>query len=355
MYSHNPLDSPAPPSLLRRPWSPEQNDDPASHSLQYHHNDAHYQLDGDDYDSRYPLPRSTQRRDQSDPSVEALDLADYAQTLQRQQQHNSISCVPESYSARPFMHGLPSRDSLTPPSLVSRDTLSSSTSGPSRYSSRQQTHKPFSLPAPSQPHSNPPSSNNPYGRFDAGRPSPQVYRSSNPEIDIAQFPSWSQDWYHQDRLASHPEYPSNAAFSPKSSPFNPNHSFHHNSYPATGTDSPHDPYAATDSERDLLPWNNDLPSYERPLDSSLKEERLRMLEHEFGSSGKTGHQPDFVDEGGKGVVGSVDEKGKLITQGPRKRIAVRVLQIILSLVAAIPAIYAAVVSRPVPAGSVHSC
>ena len=80
-----------------------------------------------------------------------------------------------------------------------------------------------------------------------------------------------------------------------------------------------------------------------------------MLEHEFGSSGKTGHQPNFVDEGGKGIVGSVDEKGKLITQGPQKRLAVRALQIILSLVAAIPAIYAAVVSRPVPAGSVHSC
>jgi hypothetical protein len=75
---------------------------------------------------------------------------------------------------------------------------------------------------------------------------------------------------------------------------------------------------------------------------------MRMLEREFGSASmQPGRRKgmDFVDEEGKPIVGTVDAKGYIVTQGPRKRLAARVLQIIFSLAAAIPSIYAAVVRR----------
>lgn len=72
-----------------------------------------------------------------------------------------------------------------------------------------------------------------------------------------------------------------------------------------------------------------------------------MLEREFGpnsSKGKGKAQGDFVDENGKPLIGTVDAKGNLVTQGPKKRVAMRVLQILFALGAGVPAIYAAVVS-----------
>lgn len=108
-----------------------------------------------------------------------------------------------------------------------------------------------------------------------------------------------------------------------------------------------------DSSRDLLPWSNDDPlDHDSPIDSTLKEERIRMLEREFGpkSKGKGRADPhdtgDFFDESGKPMVGTVDPKGNLVTQGPKKRLATRVFQILLALTASIPAIYAALVSLP---------
>lgn len=72
---------------------------------------------------------------------------------------------------------------------------------------------------------------------------------------------------------------------------------------------------------------------------------MRMLEREFGpesDSGKWKGQ-EFMDSEGRPLVGTVDDKGYIITQGPRKRLSVRALQIVLSLGAAIPSIYAALV------------
>lgn len=70
-----------------------------------------------------------------------------------------------------------------------------------------------------------------------------------------------------------------------------------------------------------------------------------MLEREFGPNAKSKRSSgnSFVDENGKPLVGTVNEKGQLVTQGPKKRIAVRVFQMILALGAAIPSIYAALV------------
>jgi len=68
-----------------------------------------------------------------------------------------------------------------------------------------------------------------------------------------------------------------------------------------------------------------------------------MLEREFGSKAKEGA---FEDADEKPVIGSVDDHGKLITQGPKKRIAMRAVQILLTLAAAIPSIYAALIIKP---------
>jgi hypothetical protein len=99
----------------------------------------------------------------------------------------------------------------------------------------------------------------------------------------------------------------------------------------------HDLYAATNSSssRDFVPWSGtDTPNYDLPLDPELKEERIRMLEHEFRSGAV-----DPVEE----PVGSVDEKGRLVTDGPKKRVAVRVIETVLALGIAVSVVYSALV------------
>lgn len=77
----------------------------------------------------------------------------------------------------------------------------------------------------------------------------------------------------------------------------------------------------------------------------MKEERMRMLEREFGGKG-TGKGGYGDDEAEERVVGSVDEKGNLITQGPKKRIATRWIQILFAFGAGIASIYGAVIIKP---------
>jgi hypothetical protein len=68
-----------------------------------------------------------------------------------------------------------------------------------------------------------------------------------------------------------------------------------------------------------------------------------MLEREFGAQNKSKNLQDGLDESGNPIIGSVDENGRLVTQGPKKRIVLRMLQIILTLTAGVPSIYAALV------------
>lgn len=96
-----------------------------------------------------------------------------------------------------------------------------------------------------------------------------------------------------------------------------------------------------ESTRDLLPWSGDPPSYGPPIDPEIKEERIRMLQREFGAKFKKGL--GIGGEEGDRVVGSVDENGQLVTQGPKKRSAMRVLQGLLALGSGASAIYGAVV------------
>lgn len=93
------------------------------------------------------------------------------------------------------------------------------------------------------------------------------------------------------------------------------------------------------SSRDAgaVPWGSaaaDGPT----VDAEVREERLRMLEREFG--GKNVGNPAEEEER---LVGSVDSKGRLITEGPKKRTTTRWIQCLLSLLAAGSSLYAALV------------
>lgn len=246
----------------------------------------------DPYD---PLPSITHvhhsRQDPSDVSVEALDLA--AEPV------SPLPTVPSS----------------------------------SRYHSRRH----FSLPPPSD--------------TTFARP----VQSVDSEIDISRFPVWSRDWYTSTksipRLNSPPDIytplpVSQFNFSANPSPFDL--AYKHKEGPSV-YEHLSSPFAH-DASRDILPWSSDPSNNGTPLDASVKEERIRMLEHEFGPQNKSkshSNIQDGLDENGNPVIGSVDEKGKLVTQGPKKRIALRVLQIFLTLAAGVPSIYAALVIKPI--------
>lgn len=63
-----------------------------------------------------------------------------------------------------------------------------------------------------------------------------------------------------------------------------------------------------------------------------------MLEREFGGKNVGKH-----NEQEERLIGSVDSKGRLITEGPKKRAATRWIQCLLSLLAAGSGLYAALV------------
>ena len=68
-----------------------------------------------------------------------------------------------------------------------------------------------------------------------------------------------------------------------------------------------------------------------------------MLERKFGTT--KARSSAFLDERGKPIIGTVDAKGNLVTQGPKKRFVLRMVQILLAGTAAIPSIYAAIVIK----------
>ncbi|KAJ7273278.1 hypothetical protein C8J57DRAFT_1449746 [Mycena rebaudengoi] len=338
MYADPRLDTPPPQSQFRRPWSPEPYDPrPSGYQEEVYQPDYGYGYP----EYGYGAQAAPRRREASDVSVEALDLADYAMTLRTHQANPFYG--QDMYPPSPPLHRpLAAR----PPSVVSRmDTLSSNT-----HSSRPRgpPRRPYSLPPPSvQSHSSrtshPRSSNYP------ARSPPQ----SAPDIDTAHFPAWSRNWYANKPTASPPDiYTSlpRSSFTPKRSPFAPGTLF-------PESDAAYDPYATAgasslgyDSTRDLLPWSSDPPDYGPGIDPTLKEERMRMLEREFGphakGPGAAGPAGDFLDENGKPLIGTVDARGQLVTKGPRRRMALRISQILLALAAAIPAIYGALVIKP---------
>jgi hypothetical protein len=102
--------------------------------------------------------------------------------------------------------------------------------------------------------------------------------------------------------------------------------------------------SAAGSQRDLLPWSSaNGGNIEERVSEDVKAERLRMLEREFGGAGDAKYGKDRGEEGPDGLIGSVDEHGRLITAGPKKRVAVRVLQGLLACGTAVSGIYGALV------------
>lgn len=290
MYSDYRLDTPPPDSRFRRPWSP------------------------DPYDP-YPTVRRTGNREPSDVSVEALDLADYAHTLHRPQPQPQFRANdPYPSSPRPIRSF--SREA---PSLMSPGGTASTAS-----SSRSPARRPYSLPAST------------HGYLPRIAQDDQYQET---EVDIGNFPAFSRHWYKGNKpLTQSPPTAYNAVpHEEQLSPFDPAFPTHrYNSYDKLPFSEP-GPSSSHDSHtRNVLPW--DTEAQQVPVDGEMKQERMRMLEREFAGIGKPGSNPEEET-----LVGSVDQRGRLITEGPRKRLATRCFQAIVTLGAAISIIYASVV------------
>ncbi|KAI0780660.1 hypothetical protein BD413DRAFT_8361 [Trametes elegans] len=342
MYSNYQLESPPPTSRFRRPWSPDPYDPLPSASDPRILGDDTRHLDG---------PGAGRHREPSDVSVEALDLADYARTLNQNEHYLSQHPPFQPYDPYPpsphSLRPLARTDLLSPPSLVS---ASASSSHSQSFSSRSPMRRPFSPPPPSFPTRSLQS----YPSY-AYHQEPRIASPSS-EVDVAQFPSFARGWYGQDRPG-----PQHAPLSPtalnarggedpqKRSPFDPAYTFEHDPLrdpyssppPTYPYGSSYGSHSRCSRDQTMVPWGADPPDGGRPVDPETKEERMRMLEREFG--GKGGSKEDGEAEQ---TVGSVDERGKLVTDGPKKRLTVRWMQALLALTAAISSIYAALIIKP---------
>ncbi|RPD66405.1 hypothetical protein L226DRAFT_500757 [Lentinus tigrinus ALCF2SS1-7] len=344
-YPDHWLESPPPPSRFRRPWSPDPYDPLPSSSHLRTFDQNPYQSVG-----QWAVER---RREPSDVSVEALDLADYARTLNRNN-HRPFQQPPfQAYDAYPPSpqsgRPLARMDSLSPPSLTSASASSSQSFSVAQPSPMR---RPFSLPPPSsfpaQSRGSHPSSHS------RARQEPQV-ASPDAEFDISQFPSFTRGWYSRDNAPANPFSPPSSSHghggedTKKRSPWDPSYTLDHdpsaeqyNPYsqsppPSYPYGSSHGAYSRSSRDQNLVPWSAD-PD-ERPVDPEIKEERVRMLEREFGKNAGKDPLPERV-------VGSVDARGRLITEGPKKRLAVRWIQALLALTAAITSIYSGLIIKP---------
>ena len=347
---------------------------------------AAYEPEYDDY-SNYHSQTRRQRRDPSDISVEALDLADYALNLRRAEVaqndvypsfNNDRDPYTRSFAHQPWMPVTsvsphprsPVHRTFSPPSLpypplvapnpvdrpfsaLSRDTMmpppSLVSNGTTSHSSHTNTtntnyppRRPFSLPAD-------------YNR------GPAIFNSQSPppsargvgtgrrmqldtmemdygiaDADVSSFPPWARKWYaHEDvpRKGLSPVARGKRIGTPRS--------------PVEDEIfGPYIPPSAAGSQRDLglLPWTagNDDPVQSNIVPENVKEERMRMLEKEFGDRGP-GRGAKYANSDSETIVGSVDDKGRLINAGPRKRAATRWLQAVFALGAAGSGIYGALV------------
>ncbi|KAL5529193.1 hypothetical protein ACEPAG_5167 [Sanghuangporus baumii] len=320
-YSSQRLDSPPPQSQFRRPWSPLETN---PHS-----------------------PRSAPQgfRPQSpdaESSVEVLDLADYSRVLPHR---NNFSYGDFTSQSRPYYPEYPA----TPPrsfSLASRTSMSTSppslASGPSS-ASHSQTARLYTPPPSHRPFSLPPlriSSSSPHGSSGRSHNYPWLADSQDitdsHHVDVSTFPEWSRNWYENDE-------PAKALLDPYAPipTFDP--ALVSSSYDLSNGYGFARPYASTnESHRDLLPWSLDDDSTSRRITPEMKEERMRMLEREFG---RNGMKQDVWDSGAK-VIGSVNAKGNIITPGPRKRFIVRLLQGLFAFGAALASLYSALILKP---------
>ncbi|EMD38275.1 hypothetical protein CERSUDRAFT_113444 [Gelatoporia subvermispora B] len=328
------LDTPPPSSQFRRPWSPDPYDPFPPLPQQVH---------------RAAIPQGyTRQREVSDVSIEALDLADYAMNVSRDDnlysQHGFRAY--DQYPPSPPRLPLASHESMQTPSLASPSLSSAPSLSSSGSPRRAPQRRPFSLPAQTLPYGSSHGHSSYPGRSPAVAP--------DYEVDISNFPSFSQAWYDPEkpRMPGALSSAGHGSYEATMSPFDPaypTHAYNASPYPDFPPHSPppsypfpHSQDGLSKSSRDpnLVPWGTDLAESDAPIDPEMKEERLRMLEREFG--GKQRQDNDNAET----AVGSVDHTGKLITEGPKKRLAVRCVEVLLALTACISSIYAALVIKP---------
>lgn len=279
----------------RRPWSPEPfdpNPNMAGPSTGFH-----------------------ARREPSDASVQALDLADYAAHLRASQ-----------FPPRPIRY-----DDVVPGSI-----FPSSASGPSRSSMPRRpgpSRRPFSLP-----------------------PASLNYRTRQEEleeaaIDVSSFPPWSRDWYTEPQH-SPKEWSPYDDLPPPSSPFL-GRTYGKSPFDPAYIHQPEmDPYDDPPSVESLkYAYGDNLsipslpPSYTSPMHADRKANRLRMLEAEFAPKpDEKLAGMDVSDDDDELRVGSVDANGRLISPGPKRRKVLRILQTLILLASTATIIYGLLVS-----------
>ncbi|KAG8938371.1 hypothetical protein FRC03_007311 [Tulasnella sp. 419] len=311
-------------------------------------------------------------REASEVSVEALDLADYANTLRRHERNPpNAAMAPDFYSPRyqtgrlpqvNYESDLPSRErpfsvenvasrksSIRPPPTLSSAQSGSRTTSLNSQGPYPTTRRHLSLPpilasadptmwAANRPNQsfnrNPAPSNPTVGDVPPQMPQPSI------DPDIRSFPKWARGWYDSGTKTRSLETPSSpperdlGVWPPAPPPF---------SEPGTlyGRNSTISPYP------DTLPWGSSVGDPPQYVPESVKEERIRMLEREFGDgSPKVGAKGKERAGDEEAVIGGVDSEGKLITPGPRRRLAARILQATLALTAGASGIYSAVAMRP---------
>ncbi|KAF6763785.1 hypothetical protein DFP72DRAFT_1136519 [Ephemerocybe angulata] len=333
----------------------------------------------------FPVLHAKPKREASEVSVEALDLADYARTLRTRKAEDPYPAFPFADSSlnsskkevhqRAYQPRNPDHPSSSYPAIVTRG-LTQSSMNTLTTSIHETPRSNVTVPLPANGRTYGRSSRRPYSLPNSPHGStPQLGRRQpqpEDEIDISQFPAWSRNWYNNSLEAYEleaglslpqpllndsssrrgaPSYrsgnpnPSLGAVNPKPlSPFDPAY-IHPQSYPRNGGDdypsyaapsyTNHDPLLG-DGREGVVPWSYDPPEYNQPpMDPQVKEKRMRMLEKAFGTptdskvhaagqKTKEKEKDDGLmrDDNGKLIVGTPNGKGGLVTQAPHIRTSV---------------------------------
>jgi len=244
-----------------------------------------------------------------------LDLVDYAGTLRRggPQDYDPYAAVARAVSppriTRPFsdQSSMPPPPSLytgsSAPSSSQTHNLSTSSRRPILHQTRHHNHVHSPGNSHYPPSSFPEPAAYPYSH-EQDREERFEFGGIEDDFDVQKFPSWSRNWFKsQGRL---PEL------------------------------DLAEPYADPYYDRDLLPWSSQRS--DQPVSPDTKEERLKMLQKAFG------HEQRPLVNGrldSDNTIGGVDERGRLITGGHKKRVATRVFQALMVLIAGGVSIYAA--------------
>lgn len=163
-------------------------------------------------------------------------------------------------------------------------------------------------------------------------------------IDVRNFPRWSRSWYADGSKSKLRDvggppiiFPD---FDAPSSSRGVGRGVMYGAPTVSGTGS--------GSARDVLPWGAQLGDPDAPVPEEIKEERLRRLEREFGPRLPRAAADAPLAEDEPPEIGSVDDRGRLVTVGPKKRLTTRIVQALLSLGAAGAGIGASLLLHPKP-------